>query len=221
MKQLEKRLVERLTAYDILSKQEDQLALNAVRKWENSQEIRNTKLAQKIDQSLVEVARFSHHGLSAFLLPVINKHGIHRGNLHIPVGVYTGKTDIKEATYKGASNGIYVVLNKDNDENSINLYSLSQFDEALKNDAQDNSIIIELDSHNQHDGLENLHCNPEKNIDNTDTILESALLHDDEKIIDTAQDKEAELQKENDEINISHHHEDEQKQKIKEKEYGD
>ncbi|MFS1538366.1 MAG: hypothetical protein ACL7BU_06325 [Candidatus Phlomobacter fragariae] len=67
-------------------------------------------MAQKIDPSLIEVARFSHHDRPELLLSVTNEHGIHRENLHIPVGVYTGKTDIEDATYKGASDGIYVVL---------------------------------------------------------------------------------------------------------------
>ncbi|HGJ5866921.1 conjugative transfer relaxase/helicase TraI domain-containing protein, partial [Arsenophonus nasoniae] len=146
MEALTKNSGDRVTAHDILNKQEDQLARNEIRIWDNSQKIGNTKLAQKIDQTLLEVARFSHHDSPELLLPVTNEHGIQRGNLHIPVGVYTGKTNIEEATYKGASDGIYIVLNKGNDENSINLYSLSQFDEALKNDTKDNTIVIELNN---------------------------------------------------------------------------
>ncbi|WP_119712673.1 conjugative transfer relaxase/helicase TraI domain-containing protein [Arsenophonus endosymbiont of Aleurodicus floccissimus] len=132
MKNLTKNSGDRVTAHDILNKQEDQLARNKIRIWDNSKEISNTKLAQKIDPTLLEIARFSHHNHPELLLRVINEHGIQRGNFHIQADVYTGKTDIEEATYKGASDGIYIVLNKGNDENSINLYSLSQFDEALK-----------------------------------------------------------------------------------------
>lgn len=223
MKNLTKNSGERLTANDILNKQEDQLARNEIRIWDNSKEIGNTKLAQKIDLSLVEMARFSHYDRPELLLPVTNEHGIQRGNLHIPVGVYTGKTDIEEATYKGASDGIYIVLNKGNDENSFNLYSLSQFDEALKNDTKDHSIVIELDNIPKNEIPESLPQEIEVNKinDKQDITLESALLHDDEKIPDLQIEEEPQkLEKENDEINISYHHEDEQKQKIKEKEYG-
>ncbi|WP_119712672.1 hypothetical protein [Arsenophonus endosymbiont of Aleurodicus floccissimus] len=55
-----------------------------------------------------------------------------------------------------------------------------------------------------------------------DITLESALLHDDQKIPDLQLAEESPTrEKENEEINISYHHEEEQKQKIKEKEYGD
>ncbi|WP_339353148.1 conjugative transfer relaxase/helicase TraI domain-containing protein [Candidatus Williamhamiltonella defendens] len=105
---------------------------------------------------MVEIAKFWHRNPPELLLPVTNEHGIQRGNLHIPVGVYTGKTDLEEATYKGASDGIYIVLNKGNDENSVNLYSLSQFDEALKNDTKDHSIVIELDNIPKNESPESL-----------------------------------------------------------------
>ncbi|WP_238565719.1 conjugative transfer relaxase/helicase TraI domain-containing protein [Candidatus Arsenophonus nilaparvatae] len=224
MKTLTKNSGDRVTAHDILNKQEDQLARNEIRIWDNSKEISNTKLAQKIDPSMVEVARFSHHDRPELLLPVTNEHGIQRGNLHIPVGVYTGKTDIEEATYKGASDGIYIVLNKGNDENSINLYSLAQFDEALKNDKKDHSIVIELDNIPKNEIPESLSqdIETEKVNDNQDITLEYALLHDDEKIPDLQLEEEPQkLEKENDEINISYHHEEEINQKIKEREYGD
>ncbi|WP_026822866.1 MobF family relaxase [Arsenophonus nasoniae] len=226
MEALTKNSGDRLTAHDILNKQEDQLARNEIRIWDNSKEIGNTKLAQKIEPSLLEVARFSHHDRPELLLPVNNEHGIQRGNLHIPVGVYTGKVNIEEATYKGASDGLYIVLNKGNDENSINLYSLSQFDEALKKDTKDHSIVIELDNTNIpiNEIPESLPQDREieKINENQDITLESALLHDDEKIPDLQLAEESPTrEKENEEINISYHHEEEQKQKIKEKEYGD
>ncbi|PAV01571.1 hypothetical protein CBG25_15910 [Arsenophonus sp. ENCA] len=226
MEALTKNSGDRVTAHDILNKQEDQLARNEIRIWDNSKEVGNTKLAQKIDQTLVEIARFSHHDRPELLLPVSNEHGIQRGNLHIQVGVYTGKTDIEEATYKGASDGLYIVLNKGNDENSINLYSLSQFDEALKKDTKDHSIVIELDNTNIpiNEIPESLPQDKEieKINEKQDITLESALLHDDEKIPDIQLTEESPTrEKENEEINISYHHEEEQKQKIKEKEYGD
>nr|WP_164703729.1 hypothetical protein [Candidatus Hamiltonella defensa] len=48
------------------------------------------------------------------------------------------------------------MLNKGNDENSVNLYSLSQFDEALKNDTKDHSIVIELDNIPKNESPESL-----------------------------------------------------------------
>lgn len=224
MKNLTKNSGDRVTAHDILNKQEDQLARNEIRIWDNSKEVGNTKLAQKIDPTLLEVARFSHHDRPELLLPVTNEHGIQRGNLHIPVGVYTGKTDLEEATYKGASDGIYIVLNKGNDENSINIYTLSQFDEALKNDTKDHSIVIELDNVHRNEIPESLSqdIEAEKVNNKPDITLESALLHDDEKIPDLQLEEEPlKLEKENDEMNISYHHEEEKNSKIKEKEYGD
>ncbi|HGJ5862886.1 hypothetical protein, partial [Arsenophonus nasoniae] len=114
--------------------------------------------------------------------------------------------------------------NKGNDENSINLYSLSQFDEALKNDTKDHSIVIELDNIPKNEIPESLSQDMEieKVNDNNDITLESALLHDNEKIPDLQLEEEPpKLEKENDEMNISYHHEEEKNSKIKEKEYGD
>ncbi|PAV02532.1 hypothetical protein CBG25_10325 [Arsenophonus sp. ENCA] len=224
MKNLTKNSGDRLTAHDILNKQEDQLACNEIRIWDNSKEVGNTKLAQKIDQTLVEIARFSHHDRPELLLPVTNEHGIQRGNLHIPVGVYTGKVNIEEATYTGASDGLYIVLNKGNDENSVNLYSLSQFNEALKNDTKEHSMVIELDNIPRNEIPESLpqDMEVEKVNDKPDITLESAVLHDDEKIPDIQLEEEPpKLEKENDEMNISYYNEEEKNQKIKEKEYGD
>ncbi|HGJ5863827.1 hypothetical protein, partial [Arsenophonus nasoniae] len=114
--------------------------------------------------------------------------------------------------------------NKGNDENSINLYSLSQFDEALKNDTKDHSIVIELDNIPKNEIPESLSQDMEvdKINEKQDITLEYALLHDDEKIPDIQLEEEPQkLEKENDEMNISYHHEEERTPKIKEKEYGD
>ncbi|QLK88771.1 hypothetical protein E3U36_12180 (plasmid) [Arsenophonus endosymbiont of Aphis craccivora] len=123
MKNLTKNSVDRLTAYDILNKQEDQLARNEIRIWDNSKEIGNTKLAQKIDPTLLEVARFSHHDRPELLLAVTNEHGIHRGNLHIPLGIYTGKTDLEEEPPK---------LEKENDESNISYHHENEQKQKIK-----------------------------------------------------------------------------------------
>lgn len=116
------------------------------------------------------------------------------------------------------------MLNKGNDENSVNLYSLSQFDESLKNDTKDHSIVIELDNIPKNEIPESLPQDSEieKINEKQDITLESALLHDDEKIPDIQLEEEPHKQeKENDEMNISYHHVEEINPKIKEKEYGD
>lgn len=98
---------------------------------------------------------------------------------------------------------------------------MSQFDQALKNDTKDNTIVIEL---NNEEPAKNItqQTELEKINENQDIIVESIHLHDEEKIPDFQIEEEpTKLEKENDEINISYHYEEDQKPKIKEKEYGD
>lgn len=62
------------------------------------------------------------------LLPVINKNGIHCGNYHLPVGIYTGNIDFKRALYQGAIaiEGKCIILQKGNESVELKTYQADQ-----------------------------------------------------------------------------------------------
>ncbi|WP_395971340.1 conjugative transfer relaxase/helicase TraI domain-containing protein (plasmid) [Candidatus Arsenophonus nilaparvatae] len=247
IKHIETHSGERFSAHDFIKRQDDQLAVSEKTLWEQSKVITQTALAKKVDPVIAEAGRLSSLNKSPeILLPVVNENGIHRGNYHLPVGIYTGNIDFESASYQGAKEGKYIILQKGDESVEPKTYQTDQLPGALKQIETDTTIVIEITQ--EKEKLNELATTVEEslsididkalNLDISETLLkdvESKLLEseDSEKLmndeelslptennlsIDEADSDKESKRLDNDEVNILHH---EEKQKIKEKEYGD
>ncbi|HGJ5866178.1 conjugative transfer relaxase/helicase TraI domain-containing protein, partial [Arsenophonus nasoniae] len=248
IKHIETHSGERFSAHDFIKRQDDQRAVSEKNVWEQSKVITQTALAKKVDTIIAEAGRLSTLNKSPeILLPVVNENGIHRGNYHLPVGIYTGNIDFESASYQGAKEGKYIILQKGDESVEPKTYQADQLPSALQQIETDTTIVVEI---TQETAKPNeLATTVEENLsvsdidkalhhDINETLLkdvESKLIEggDSEKLINDEElslptednlsidevdsDKESK-RLDNDEVNILHH---EEKQKIKEKEYGD
>lgn len=248
IKHIETHSGERFSAYDFIKRQDDQRAVSEKDLWEQSKVITQTALAKKVDPVIAEAGRLSTFNKSPeILLPVVNENGIHQGNYHLPVGIYTGNIDFDSASYQGAKEGKYIILQKGDESVEPKTYQADLLLSALQQIETDTTIVVEITQ--EKEKLNELAASVEEALsvsdidkalhyDINETLLkdvESKLIEggDSEKLINdeelslTTEDNlsvdEVDSDKEskrldNDEVNILHH---EEKQKIKEKEYGD
>lgn len=217
--------------------------------WEQSKVITQTALAKKVDTVIAETGRLSTLNKSPeILLPVVNENGIHRGNYHLPVGIYTGNIDFEKASYHGAKEGKYIILQKGDESVEPKTYQADQLPSALQQIETDTTIVVEITQetakHNElaiatEESLAVSDIDKALNLDINEALLkdeESKLTEstDGEKLMnaeelslrteDNLSVDEVDYNKEskrldNDEVNILHQQK--EKQKIKEKEYGD
>ncbi|HGJ5880922.1 MAG TPA: hypothetical protein ACHBZ9_18245, partial [Arsenophonus nasoniae] len=157
-----------------------------------------------------------------------------------------GNIDFESASYQGAKEGKYIILQKGDESVEPKTYQADQLPSALQQIETDTTIVVEITQETAKPNElataveESLSIDMDKalNLDINDTLLkdeESKLPKniDTEKLMDTEElilptednlsidevdsDKESK-RLDNDEVNILHH---EEKQKIKQKEYGD
>ncbi len=215
--------------------------------WEQSKVITQTALAKKVDHIIAEAGRLSTLNKSTeILLPVVNENGIHRGNYHLPVGIYTGNIDFERASYQGAKEGKYIILQKGDESVEPKTYQTDQLPSALQQIETHTTIVVEITQETAKPNEltttveESLSIDMEKalNIDINESILkdeesklpestdgeklmnaeELSLSTEDNLSIDEVNSDKETKRLDNDEVNILHH---EEKQKIKEKEYGE
>ncbi|WON75539.1 MobF family relaxase [Serratia sp. UGAL515B_01] len=107
---------ERQTVHDVLLRNDDVKASREVALWERSHAVADTRLNGKVDQTLTEAAHFSGGKTPELLYAVLNEHGRHRGNWHVPVSPTTGRLDIDSAYYEGARDGLMIVVQQGEQE---------------------------------------------------------------------------------------------------------
>ncbi len=109
---VERNSGKRQTVHDVMMRTEDVRADREVRLWDSSLPVAETRLALRTDSTLTADARFLSGRSPAVMWPVINEHGRHRGNWHVPVSPATGTLDVENARYEGATDGTRIVLQK-------------------------------------------------------------------------------------------------------------
>ncbi|MDR5617865.1 conjugative transfer relaxase/helicase TraI domain-containing protein [Arsenophonus sp.] len=145
IKHIETHSGERFSAHDFIKRQDDQRAVSEKTLWEQSKVITQTALAKKVDHLIAEVGRLSTLNKSPeILLPVVNENGIHRGNYHLPVGIYTGNIDFERARYQGAKEGKYIILQKGDESVEPKTYQTDQLQSALQQIETDTTIVVEI-----------------------------------------------------------------------------
>ncbi|MFH2331912.1 MobF family relaxase [Morganella morganii] len=132
----------RHTAHDILNKADNIAAEKELSAWSESKAI-SRGLAEKLPEMLVDTARYAGKQ-QELLLAVHNEFGVHRGNYHIPVGVFTGNIDTDNAYYSGAADGQIIVLNKGDNNLDTVTYNKDEFDKAIHSENRENAIVINL-----------------------------------------------------------------------------
>ncbi|HGJ5856554.1 AAA family ATPase [Arsenophonus nasoniae] len=247
IKHIETHSGERFSAHDFIKRQDDQRAVSEKTLWEQSKVITQTALAKKVDTIIAEAGRLSTlNKPPEILLPVVNENGIHRGNYHLPVGIYTGNIDFERARYQGAKEGKYIILQKGDESVEPKTYQTNQLPGVLQQKETDTTIVVEITQEKEKFNElattveESLSIDMDKalNLDINDTLLkdeesklpenvdaerlmnadEFSLPTEDNLSIDEVDSDKESKRLDNDEVNILHH---EEKQKIKEKEYGD
>ncbi|NIF23935.1 AAA family ATPase [Candidatus Pantoea multigeneris] len=112
IKAVENRSGRRQTVHDMVMHAEDIRAGREAGLWDKSQPVSETRIAERMDQHVIADARFVSGKSPELLWPVVNSHGRHRGNLHVPVTPATGHLDFSSAHYEGANDGNRVVMQR-------------------------------------------------------------------------------------------------------------
>ncbi|WP_272664058.1 MobF family relaxase [Providencia sp. PROV016] len=188
-KHVEQNSGERATAHEILQNTDNQLAQQALKKWNESANI-TEKLSEKLPDSLADIAKYSGK-TQEILLPVHDEFGVQRGNYHIPVGIFSGNLSVEQGHYEGAKDGSLIVLNRGDAELDTLLYPKNDIEKAINDASSNNTVIVKLNDMDQH----------EKPLSKNETKLQEAIdemsQFKDEKIVDTYSDEKSEIAKDN------------------------
>ncbi|TNH04054.1 conjugative relaxase [Testudinibacter sp. TR-2022] len=169
---------ERLTAHDVVYRVDDYKAKAEAYAWDGATELSNSKLYDKLPEMVAEIGRYVR-GKSEVLLPVVNENGVQRGNYHLPVSTYTGQLDYEKGYYAGAKDGVMIVVNRGDEQQSIKNYALSDMQQAITTPITDTTMIITVN-----DSLDNI----DKNETIQPVATEDQIASD---LIMTEQDKKA------------------------------
>lgn len=116
VEKVKERSGERETVHDVMLRGEDLKATNELNIWKRSQPVSATRLAAKIEDGIADAAHFRSGKTPELLYAVLNEHGRQRGNWHVPVSPTTGRLDVENAYYAGASDGVMVVMQQGESE---------------------------------------------------------------------------------------------------------
>ena len=116
VEKVKERSGERETVHDVMLRGEDLKATNELNIWKRSQPVSATRLAAKIEDGTADAAHFRSGKTPELLYAVLNEHGRQRGNWHVPVSPTTGRLDVENAYYAGASDGVMVVMQQGESE---------------------------------------------------------------------------------------------------------
>lgn len=144
---------ERATTLDLLENRD--IRLNETRtneilireraEWDRSIPLNAVKGKDNLPISAVENGRYFAER-SELLFPVTNEDGNHRGNLHIPFNLRQGKFEYEEAYYTGASDGSIAVMNRGDEQEKIQEYSLSELKDAVLSDKDAETVVLKLNN---------------------------------------------------------------------------
>ncbi|SXN82069.1 conjugal transfer nickase/helicase TraI [Klebsiella pneumoniae] len=146
VEKVKERSGERETVHDVMLRGEDLKATNELNIWKRSQPVSATRLAAKIEDGTADAAHFRSGKTPELLYAVLNEHGRQRGNWHVPVSPTTGRLDVENAYYAGASDGVMVVMQQGESEGKP-IYT-DNLPQALSEMAEhpDKAVIILRDS---------------------------------------------------------------------------
>lgn len=140
VKHIEKNSGTRLTAHDILNRNENISSERELGVWKSSKFL-PLALREKTPD-LLHSARFNENK-QELLLAVHNDYGAHRGNYHIPIGVFSGTINMNDAYYKGASDGHLIVINKGQTDTDVVVYPKDELEKIINSDINE-PVIIDL-----------------------------------------------------------------------------
>ncbi|MEQ5394112.1 MobF family relaxase [Proteus sp. fly-1013] len=174
---IEKNSGTRLTAHDVLNRNENISADRELEFWKSSKLLPST-LMEKTPE-LLHSARFNENR-QELLLEVHNDYGVHRGNYHIPMGIFSGAINMNDAYYKGASDGHLIVINKGQTDTDVVVYPKDELEKIINSDINE-SVIIDLNE--KKEDVSNILLLKENEI-NLDEILHDILDNKkDEKLV--------------------------------------